>query len=96
MSRGLDRSRAEAALERAAHKAMHGTPEERSGRVVSSALTSVSYSRNSRALDIRFVTGKTYRYFNVPPGVYERLREAPSKGAFFNAQIKERYDYRQL
>jgi hypothetical protein len=32
MSRGLDVSKAEAALKRAAHKALHGTREERSGR----------------------------------------------------------------
>jgi hypothetical protein len=32
MSRGLDITKAEAALKRAAHKALHGTREERSGR----------------------------------------------------------------
>jgi hypothetical protein len=32
MRRGLDVEKAEAALKRAAHKALHGTREERSGR----------------------------------------------------------------
>ena len=32
MSRALDIAKAEAALKRAAHKALHGTREERSGR----------------------------------------------------------------
>jgi hypothetical protein len=32
MNRGLDFEKAQAALKRAAEKAMHGTPEERSGR----------------------------------------------------------------
>jgi len=32
MRRGLDFEKAEAALKRAAHKALHGTREERSGR----------------------------------------------------------------
>jgi hypothetical protein len=32
MSRGLDIEKVEAALKRAAHKAIHGTREERSGR----------------------------------------------------------------
>ncbi len=32
MSKGLDLAKAEAALKRAAHKALHGTREERSGR----------------------------------------------------------------
>jgi hypothetical protein len=34
MRRGLDIEKAEAAFERAAHKALHGTREERSGRFV--------------------------------------------------------------
>jgi hypothetical protein len=32
MTKGLDMAKAEAALKRAAHKALHGTREERSGR----------------------------------------------------------------
>jgi len=32
MKRGLDLDKAEAALKRAAHRAIHGTREERSGR----------------------------------------------------------------
>ena len=32
MSRGIDVAKMEAAFKRAAHKAMHGTREERSGR----------------------------------------------------------------
>jgi hypothetical protein len=34
MRRGLDIEKVEAAFKRAAHKAIHGTREERSGRVV--------------------------------------------------------------
>ena len=96
MSRGLDIRKAEAALRRAAHKAVHGTREERSGRVISSALTEVRYDAHSRDLEIRFVNGKTYRYSNVPRDIYEGLVTAPSKGAFFNAQIREKYDHREL
>ena len=88
MSRGLDRREAEAALERAAHRAVHGTREERSGRVISSALTHIAYDADSREMEIRFVTGRTYRYLNVPPEVHEGLQSAPSKGAFFNAGIR--------
>jgi cytidylate kinase len=96
MSQGLDREKAEAALKRAAHRAVHGTLEERSGRVISSALTHVSYSAATGELDIRFVSGRTYRYSNVPPEVYERLISAPSKGAFYNARIRDEYACRAL
>jgi hypothetical protein len=96
MSRGLDRQKAEAALRRAAHKAVHGTSEERSGRIISSTLAHIGYSQDARELDIRFVSGRTYRYFGVPLEIYEGLKRAPSKGAFFNANIKDSYDFRQL
>ena len=88
--------KAEAALKRAAHKALHGTQEERSGRVLSSILSEVKYDRGSRALDLRFVTGRIYRYSDVPAEMYERLLSADSKGAFFNAHIRDAYAYREL
>jgi hypothetical protein len=96
MNSGLDIRKAQSALRRAARKAVHGTREERSGRVISSALTNVTYNRQTRELDIRFVNGRTYRYSNVPPDVHERLRNAESKGAFFNGQIRDNYNNREL
>jgi hypothetical protein len=96
MSRGLDIRKVEAALKRAAHKAVHGTREERSRRVISSALVSVKYDAASGDLEIRFVSGRTYRYSNVPLDVYEALLKAESKGVFFNVQIRDRYPYREF
>jgi hypothetical protein len=96
MSRGLDVRKAEAALKRAAHRAVHGTREERSGRVISSALVSVKYDAASGDLQIRFVNGRTYIYSNVPARVYDALLIAESKGAFFNEQIRDRYSYREI
>src|SRR3954464_4941190 len=96
MRRGLDIRKAEAALKRAAHKAVHGTRDERSGRVISSALVSLNYDAASRNLEIRFVNGRTYRYSNVSPEVHEALLNAESKGAFFNAQIRDCYPYLEL
>jgi hypothetical protein len=96
MRRGLDIQKAEAALKRAAHRAIHGTREERSGRVISSALVSVKYEEVTGNLTIRFVNGRTYSYSNVPADIYEALLNAESKGAFFNAQVRDRYPYREL
>jgi lysyl-tRNA synthetase class 2 len=96
MKRGLDVRKAEAALKRAAEKATHGTPDERSGRVISSVVANVKYDRPSRTLDIRFVTGRVYRYADVPPEMYAGLLRAESKGAFFNGHIRDRYPYREL
>jgi hypothetical protein len=89
MRRGLDFEKAEAALKRAADKALHGTREERSGRfLVSSTITSVEYDDEARELDITFTSGKKYRYFNVPLEIYVELLDAGSKGKFFNDNIK--------
>jgi hypothetical protein len=89
MRRGLDFEKAEAALKRAADKALHGTREERSGRfLVSSTITSVEYDDEARELDITFTSGKKHRYFNVPLEIYAELLDAGSKGKFFNDNIK--------
>jgi hypothetical protein len=48
MRRGLDFEKAEAALKRAAHKALHGTREERSGRYTLAKTNAVSSSRASK------------------------------------------------
>lgn len=96
MSRGIDFGIAEAALKRAARRALHGTPDERAGRLVSSAPTDTKYNAQSRDLDVWFVSGRRYRYSNVPPQIYESLLSADSKGVFFNAHIRDKYTYREL
>ena len=96
MSRGIDLKKAEAALKRAGRRAIHGTPDERSGRLVSSALTDARYDAQTRSLDVWFVSGRRYRYSNVPPEIYESLLGADSKGIFFNAHIRDNYAYREL
>jgi hypothetical protein len=89
MIRRLDNEKVDAALRRAAYKAIHGMREERSGRfLVSSTIKSVEYDDDARELDITFTSGKTYRYFNVPLEIYAEFLEAGSKGKFFNDNIK--------
>ena len=52
-------------------------------------MTFVKYDDDSGELDITFTSGKTYRYLNVPPEVYDGLLDAGSKGEFFNQNIKD-------
>jgi hypothetical protein len=97
MRRGLDFAKAEAALKRAAHKAVHGTREERSGRfLVSSTIKSVEYDDGARELDITFTSGKTYRYFNVPLEIYAEFLDAGSRGKFFNDNIKGTFAFAEV
>lgn len=62
----------------------------------SSVIKDIGYDLPARELRITFVSGKSYKYYGVPELVYERFRRAASKGAFFNASIKDRYDFAPL
>lgn len=58
----------------------------------SSVIRHHRYFAPEHRLDITFVSGRTYRYFAVPPALYARFRAASSKGAFFNARIRDRFE----
>lgn len=57
----------------------------------SSNLASAEWSDGT--LTITFKSGRTYRYFDVPEGIYDALLDAPSAGRYFNAFIKDSYQY---
>jgi KTSC domain-containing protein len=62
----------------------------------STAIRSLFYHSNKRELSVRFVTGRRYVYIDVPADVYEAFKNAPSRGAFFNHEIRDRYHYREV
>src|SRR5438270_4021404 len=93
---GIDIRELEAAFKRAAHRAVHGTREERAGRFMSFAMASAEYDAVSGNLEVRFVNGRTFCYSDVPPDVYRALVNAESKRAFFIAEIRDCYPYREL
>ena len=64
--------------------------------VESSAIARVDYDAAAQLLRVRFMSGRRYRYEDVPREVYERFVAAPSKGQFFNAEIRDRYDYTKV
>jgi hypothetical protein len=55
-----------------------------------------TYDPERQALDILFLTGKHYRYFDVPADVGEAMRRSFAKGEFFNARIRDRYRVERL
>ena len=59
----------------------------------STAIEAIGYDGATAELSVTFVSGKTYRYFRVPRGIYLRFRRAASKGTFFNDHIRDRYDF---
>jgi hypothetical protein len=60
-------------------------------KVESEALERVSYNAESQDLMLVFERG-TYRFSDVPQDVYDGLMSAESKGAFFQQNIKAKYE----
>jgi hypothetical protein len=59
--------------------------------VSSSSIMEVGYDQESQTLEIEFLKGSVYQYFNVPLNVFDELINASSKGQYFNGNIKDRF-----
>jgi hypothetical protein len=59
----------------------------------SSVIRRYRYCDADRQLVIEFVSGRRYTYRDVPEDVAEGFRRAFSKGEFFNAYIKDRFQF---
>jgi hypothetical protein len=62
----------------------------------SSVIRSYDYDPVDRHLDVEFVSGRRYRYHDVPDDVYGRMRAAFSKGEFFNDHVRDQYRFTEL
>ncbi len=58
----------------------------------SSTLLTVGYDPAAKMLEVEFKSGRVYRYLGVAPAVAAALRAAPSAGAYFSKQIRNRYE----
>ena len=59
----------------------------------SSVIRYYHYDRVQRQLELQFVSGRRYRYHDVPEEIYSEMRRAFSKGEYFNAHIRDRFSY---
>ena len=57
----------------------------------STVVRDFSYDSAKRVLDITFQSGRKYHYYNVPRRISEGMREARSKGEYFNAFIRDHF-----
>lgn len=62
----------------------------------STVIRNFSYDAENRTLEILFVSGRRYQYLEVPEEVYGSLRLASSKGSFFNAYVRDSFNFRRL
>lgn len=60
-------------------------------QVDSSVIVAIGYDDGSKILEVVFRTGRTYRYFRVPPSAFQALLKAKSIGGYFNKEIRPRY-----
>ena len=59
--------------------------------VESSAIAKVGYSKRRHILEIEFVNGAVYRYFDIPVSVHRDLMSAESKARFYDSNIRKHY-----
>ncbi len=65
--------------------------------VQSTAIEQVSYDEDAQVLRAKFrESGRTYAYHDVPQELYDGLIFADSLGAYFNAHIRDHFDYEEL
>jgi hypothetical protein len=59
----------------------------------SSVIRGWTYEERAGRLDVTFVSGRRYSYHDVPPQIAKGLREAFSKGSYFNQYIRDHYRF---
>jgi hypothetical protein len=59
--------------------------------VQSRAIAKVGYSKRRHILEVEFVSGAVYRYFDIPPSVHRDLMSAESKARFYDSNIRKHY-----
>jgi hypothetical protein len=64
--------------------------------VESTSVRSIGYSTSTQTLEIEFVSGCIYQYFEVPQPTYAGLMAAPSIGNFVNTKIKPYYEFAEV
>jgi hypothetical protein len=64
--------------------------------MTSSVIRGAWYIPDSQELDLLFVSGRRYVYSDVPVSVARAFVSAPSKGGFYNREIRNRFACREV
>ncbi|MFJ5446993.1 KTSC domain-containing protein [Methylobacillus methanolivorans] len=64
--------------------------------VASSNIGSIGYDPESSTLEIEFLNGSIYQYFDVNENVYTDLISAGSVGQYFSANIRGIYRFSRI
>lgn len=66
------------------------------GSMPSTVIAHISYTAATQQLRIVFVSGMVYIYKQVPEAIFKQMKEAFSKGIFFNEHIKGKFDFEKI
>ena len=64
--------------------------------VASSNVVSIGYDEQYQTLEVEFLNGSIYQYYNVPANISDQLMKDPSKGRFLNTYIKNVYPFSRV
>lgn len=64
--------------------------------VTSSNIASIGYDKGSETLEIEFLNGSLYQYFDIPEHVYDELMASDSHGQYLARNIKGNYRYSKV
>ena len=64
--------------------------------VTSSNIASIGYDANSQTLEVEFLNGGVYQYFDVPQHIYDGIMSADSHGQYLAQNIKGAYRYSKV
>jgi hypothetical protein len=56
----------------------------------------VRYEEERRRLEIEFLDGGVYEYYEVPPAEFDGLLAAESHGSYFHKHIRGNYSYNRI
>ncbi len=64
--------------------------------VNSSNVLSVGYDSENMILEVEFLKGTVYQYYNVPEHIYSDLLSSESIGGFLHSHVKGAFSYSQV
>ena len=64
--------------------------------VESSDIDSIGYDEKSSVLEIEFLSGGIYQYFNVSVNIYNNIMNASSHGKYFHEYVKDKFTFKKI
>lgn len=62
----------------------------------SSNVARISYDSTNSTLEVEFLNGSIYQYYDVASNIWEDFKNAGSKGQFIHQQLKGQYRYARV